>query len=82
MFPDVGSCPLATGFHAGQIVYDLVYRPRPTRFLQYAAAAGARTIDGLEMLARQAAAALNIWTGCRVSWQKFQAIAERELRKY
>ena len=45
------------------IVYDLIYTPRPTRFLQQAQAQGATTLDGLEMLVQQGAAALQIWTG-------------------
>ena len=36
--------------HAGQVAADLVYAPRPTRWLAEAAAAGARTVDGLGML--------------------------------
>lgn len=45
------------------IAYDLIYTPRPTRFLQQAAAAKLTTIDGLEMLVQQGAAALEIWLG-------------------
>lgn len=44
------------------IAYDLIYTPRPTQFLQQAAARGLTTIDGLEMLVQQGAAALEIWT--------------------
>ncbi len=47
---------------AQAIVYDLIYTPRPTKFLQQAAAAGLVTFDGLEMLVQQGAAALEIWT--------------------
>jgi shikimate dehydrogenase len=45
----------------GAIAYDLIYTPRPTRFLQLAAAQGAIAIDGLEMLVQQGAAALELW---------------------
>lgn len=45
----------------GTIAYDLIYRPRPTRFLQQAQAQGATIIDGLEMLIQQGAAALHLW---------------------
>ncbi|NEQ55632.1 MAG: shikimate dehydrogenase, partial [Leptolyngbya sp. SIO3F4] len=44
------------------IVYDLIYTPRPTKFLQQASNAGLVTFDGLEMLVQQGAAALEIWT--------------------
>ena len=47
----------------GAIAYDLIYTPRPTMFLQQANTAGLTTIDGLEMLVQQGAAALEIWLG-------------------
>jgi shikimate dehydrogenase len=43
-------------------VYDLIYTPRPTTLLQAAAARGCRTLDGLEMLVQQGAAALRLWS--------------------
>ncbi len=43
------------------IVYDLIYTPNPTQFLRQAEELGAITIDGLEMLVQQGAAALKIW---------------------
>jgi shikimate dehydrogenase len=43
------------------IAYDLIYTPRPTRFLQQAQERGLVTIDGAEMLVQQGAAALKIW---------------------
>jgi shikimate dehydrogenase len=49
--------------HAGQVAADLVYVPRPTPWLVQAAAAGARSVDGLGMLVHQAAAQLALWTG-------------------
>jgi shikimate dehydrogenase len=44
-------------------VYDLIYTPRPTALLQAAAARGCRSLDGLEMLVQQGAAALRLWSG-------------------
>lgn len=43
------------------IAYDLIYTPRPTQFLKLAQRQGLKTIDGLEMLVQQGAAALQIW---------------------
>ncbi len=44
-------------------VYDMIYRPVQTQLLKAAAAAGCRTANGLGMLLRQGAAALEIWAG-------------------
>jgi shikimate dehydrogenase len=59
--------------HAGQVVTDLVYAPRPTPWLAASAAAGATTVDGLGMLVHQAALQLELWTGQQapvdVMWQ-------------
>ncbi|MCU0306664.1 MAG: shikimate dehydrogenase [Thermoleophilia bacterium] len=54
--------PLA-GLGPGQVAYDLVYRPGGTPWLAACAARGARTVDGLEMLLHQGAAAFAQWTG-------------------
>jgi len=47
----------------GMVVMDIVYRPVRTRLLREAEERGCMTIDGLEMLAHQGAAQLEIWTG-------------------
>jgi shikimate dehydrogenase len=47
----------------GSIVYDLVYSPLETRLLAEAKARGHRTIDGLQMLIGQAAAAFELFFG-------------------
>ncbi len=44
-------------------VYDLVYRPRPTRWVRAARAAGLPAVDGLGMLVAQASRAFERWTG-------------------
>jgi len=48
---------------AGTVVYDLIYAPRPTLFLEKARQRGAIIVDGLEMLVQQGAKALEIWLG-------------------
>lgn len=47
----------------GQTVVDLVYHPVHTPLLAAAAAAGARTVDGVGMLVHQAGHAFKLWTG-------------------
>ena len=63
--PQVQASPLTTAqlqkLPADAIAYDLIYTPRPTQFLKEAKALGLTTIDGLEMLVQQGAAALEIW---------------------
>lgn len=55
------------GFRAGQIVVDMVYGDRPSSVLAAAGEAGSRTIDGLEVLVRQGAHSLRLWTGLEPS---------------
>ncbi|HVW17955.1 MAG TPA: shikimate dehydrogenase, partial [Solirubrobacteraceae bacterium] len=43
-------------------VADLVYRPEGTALLREAAARGARTVDGIEVLVRQGALSHELWT--------------------
>ncbi len=57
---------LETGmFQAGQYVYDLIYMYPETVTMRAAAAAGARTANGLGMLLHQGALALGLWTGVK-----------------
>jgi shikimate dehydrogenase len=51
------------GFAAGQVVVDMVYGAEPTALLEAAEQAGATTVDGVEVLVRQGALSLEIWTG-------------------
>jgi len=53
----------AASFASGQVVVDMVYGEEPSPLLAAAAAAGAATVDGLEMLVQQGALSLRIWTG-------------------
>ena len=65
MHPNTDASPLNPDLIANMptaaIAYDLIYTPNPTHFLRHAAAHGATSIDGLEMLVQQGAAALEIW---------------------
>ncbi|QPN62506.1 shikimate dehydrogenase [Synechococcus sp. CBW1004] len=44
-------------------VYDVIYTPRPTELLRRSSQRGCRSLDGLEMLVQQGAAALRLWSG-------------------
>jgi shikimate dehydrogenase len=65
MYPHINEAPLTSEemhqLSKGTIAYDLTYNPNPTKFLQLAQQVEAITINGLEMLVQQGAAALRIW---------------------
>jgi shikimate dehydrogenase len=66
MYPQTEATPvseeLMSKLTASAIVYDLIYTPRPTKFLALAQRVeGVRAIDGVEMLVRQGAVALELW---------------------
>lgn len=47
----------------GDVCLDLAYAPEVTEFIKASALAGAITIDGLEVLVRQASLSLKFWSG-------------------
>ena len=66
MSPNVDASPFgdrAPALTPEHVVFDAVYNPVRTKFLQQAEAAGARTINGVEMFVRQAAAQFEAWVG-------------------
>ncbi len=65
MHPHIDATPWpdAAAFSDEQLVYDLIYKPEQTRLLRDAAAHGAHTLGGLDMLIHQAAASYAEWTG-------------------
>jgi 3-dehydroquinate dehydratase/shikimate dehydrogenase len=77
--PDVDRSPVDAGDLDGALVYDLVYNPRPTRLLREAAAAGCRTLDGLDMLVAQAVRQFLWWTGVTPEARVLREAAERRL---
>jgi shikimate dehydrogenase len=81
MSPNVDASPWPDGvaFPREAIAYDLVYRPRRTRFLIDAERAGAKTIDGLGMLVHQGAVSFRLWTGRRAPVEIMFQAAERAL---
>lgn len=74
--PDLKPFPVFDdGLHA-EVVMDLVYGSRETDLIVAARAAGAATVDGLEILARQGAASLRLWTGMEPPLALMRAVAE------
>ncbi len=62
-------------FRPGQKVVDMVYGDEPSTLLEAAGRAGAETIDGLEILVRQGARSLEIWTGRKPSLEVMRLAA-------
>jgi shikimate dehydrogenase len=61
-------------------VFDLVYNPLETRLQRQARACDANAIDGLGMLVRQGALALEMWTGREAPLRAMRAACERWLQ--
>jgi shikimate dehydrogenase len=66
MHPNISESPLGDRrppFSSKTVVFDTIYNPIKTKLLTQAEAMGARTISGVEMFVRQAAAQFETWTG-------------------
>ncbi|MCD8351740.1 MAG: type I 3-dehydroquinate dehydratase [Planctomycetaceae bacterium] len=64
MYPNIDATPFpASGWREGMLAFDAVHNPQQTRFLREALAAGAMTVDGVEMFLRQASEQFRLWTG-------------------
>ncbi len=63
MFPNIDNAPELpySALSTKHTLFDCVYNPRQTKFLQLGAEQGARTIDGLTMFYAQAEASWKIW---------------------
>jgi shikimate dehydrogenase len=65
------------GFGPGQVVVDMVYGDLPSPLLAAAAAAGAATVDGIEVLVQQGAISLQVWTDREPPIDVMRAAARR-----
>jgi len=66
MSPDIDETPVPPHLlKSDLIVFDIVYNPIKTRLLREAEEAGAKTINGLDMLVWQGALAFEKWTGLK-----------------
>ena len=48
---------------ADMVVFDIIYNPSETRLLREAKAAGAKVLNGIDMLVNQGALSFELWTG-------------------
>lgn len=63
----------------GQLLFDVLYDPWPTRLAAAAQAAGALVVGGLELLVQQAALQVECWTGRSAPIEVMRAAGERAL---
>lgn len=83
MHPHVEESPIAgmDVLTPDHIVFDLIYRPRETRLLRDARAAGATVLGGLEMFLHQAIASFQLWTGVTPPVETIRPLIENALTK-
>jgi 3-dehydroquinate dehydratase/shikimate dehydrogenase len=84
MHPNIEQSPLgsqAAPFSPETLVFDTVYNPMETHFLQQAREAGAKTIGGVEMFVRQAAGQFEMWTGKTAPTAVMREVVEKRLRQ-
>lgn len=62
-----------TDLASSRLVVDLVYSSQMTELVSAARSAGCASIDGLEILARQGALSVGIWTGQTPHWRDLDA---------
>ncbi|MCW8848396.1 MAG: shikimate dehydrogenase [Melioribacteraceae bacterium] len=65
MAPNTDDTPteIKESFNSSQIVFDLIYNPLKTKFIEIAESQGAKVINGLKMFVVQGAKSFELWTG-------------------
>jgi 3-dehydroquinate dehydratase/shikimate dehydrogenase len=82
MYPKTDASPLGENpacLTSDTLVFDTIYNPLKTKLLQQAKQAGAKTIGGIEMFVRQAAAQFQLWTGQKAPTDLMRRVIERKL---
>ena len=74
MAPNIDDTPteIKESFNSSQIVFDLVYNPIKTKFIQIAESQGAEVINGLKMFVVQGAKSFELWTGKQMDTKLMQ----------
>ena len=82
MLPDAGATPVDRDLLGPHLtVVDIVYNPCQSKLLKEAGKAGAKTINGLEMLVWQGALAFEKWTGRQPPLDVMRRAASAALRR-
>lgn len=63
-----------------KLCYDLIYNPEKTLFLKNAEKAGAKTINGLDMLIHQGSRSFEIWTGKQFPFAEIKGLLTAHLQ--
>jgi len=82
MHPNVDASPLGDdtrALKATMLVFDTIYNPMQTKLLRQARSAGAKTVGGVEMFVRQAAAQFTAWTGKEAPVAVMRNVIEQRL---
>ncbi|USN98945.1 MAG: type I 3-dehydroquinate dehydratase [Phycisphaeraceae bacterium] len=79
--PDALSIPIPDmpNIDESTVFFDTVYNPVETPMLRAARERGCRTIDGVEMFVRQAAAQFELWTGMPAPVELFDRLCREKL---
>jgi len=79
--PDGLSIPIPdmTNIGPDTVFFDTVYNPIETPMLRAARERGCRTIDGVQMFVRQAAAQFELWTGKPAPVELFDRLVREAL---
>jgi 3-dehydroquinate dehydratase/shikimate dehydrogenase len=84
MHPNADASPIDgmnLKFTRDTLVFDAIYNPINTRLLQTAEAAGASTINGVEMFVRQAAGQFEAWTNKTAPVELMRRVVEERLKE-
>lgn len=81
MFPEVddSATTISKSFKEGQIVFDVIYNPFKTKFLQIAEEQGATVLSGLKMFLEQGAKSFELWTGETMPREEIYEILKQDL---
>ncbi len=83
MYPAIKSTPFPKeALKPGRVVFDAVYNPRLTRLLEEARSVDCVTVDGLDMLVRQAAAQFEFWFGRTAPLEEMRRAAVVGLERF
>jgi 3-dehydroquinate dehydratase/shikimate dehydrogenase len=82
MWPKANESPIGDRppkFESETVVFDSIYNPIKTKFLEQAEAAGAKTIGGVEMFVRQASGQFEAWTSKKAPTEVMRKVIEARL---